>query len=496
MARNIADIKTTADLWLKQQVKAKQYVYKKSELDKAVMNYLIQEQILAELNNQYLFIKSNKETASSSFLNNLWVLVFQFLDLAFDENWYITGYYSYKFLVDNFSCPQKQITVSTQKKTNTIIELPAGISILASYDKAFEEKVIVTKDFLEAKLRTLKQEHIILSSTENEYRTFADEIVSVLKSSSRDEKYFIDYFSNNSNPVLMARLIGALRQVEDFTLRIELEALFKLLNSKIAIPDPFNEVRLTSSAERPSYINRLELSMLKAIEYLKSIEKPKRLTKKIGVKDVDDLIVEETYHSLTIEGYTVTRALIEYLKNDNEYSDIEAENLRNDVAMRGFMEAIKYIKKLITSSYKVTEQVSKKLFEELWKPAYNAKLFKEDVDIYRKHMVAIKGAQYVPPAHEKVPYMISTLFDMSEEIENGFEQAIFLHFFYVGIHPHSDGNGRISRFLMNLALIRDKYKWLTIKVETRKEYFAALERSQLEDDISYFAEFILKSYKL
>jgi Fic family protein len=115
---------------------------------------------------------------------------------------------------------------------------------------------------------------------------------------------------------------------------------------------------------------------------------------------------------------------------------------------------------------------------------------KAQLDTYRKHMVAIRGAQYVPPNHEKLSFMLDEVFDYSRQIDNGFEQGIFLHFFYVGVHPHSDGNGRISRFLMNLAFIKDKYKWLTIPSEDRKNYFAVLEKSQLEDDISYFAEYI------
>lgn len=495
MAKNIAEIKKIAGQWIEEQIEAKQFVFKKSKLDRSIVRFLLHDQVLSELNSQYLFIKSASETRDSAFINNLWVLVFQFLDLAFAEDWYISGYYSYKFLVDNFSFPQKQITVSTKKKTNTIIELPAGVSILASHDKNFANKDIEVRNFLEAKLRSLKQEYVVLNSTENEYRSFSDEIVSILKSSSRDENYIIDYFTNNSNPVLMARLIGALRQIEDFSLRIELESLFKLSNAKIAIPDPFTEIRLSHSAERPSYINRLELSMLKAIDTLNCMVKPNKEDQKFTAADIENLVVDETYHSLTIEGYTVTRALIEYLQNDESYTTEETDNLKNRLAAKGFMSAIRYIEKIIASNFKITEQVSKKLFEELWKPSYNAKLLKADVDIYRKHMVAIKGAQYVPPGHEKVPYMIPAMFEMSQNISDGFELAIFLHYFYVGIHPHSDGNGRISRFLMNLALVRDGYKWLTIHSEQRKEYFSALEKSQIEDDISYFAEFILKSYK-
>jgi hypothetical protein len=48
---------------------------------------------------------------------------------------------------------------------------------------------------------------------------------------------------------------------------------------------------------------------------------------------------------------------------------------------------------------------------------------------------------------------------------------------------------------MNIAFINDSYNWLTIKSERRNDYFKALERSQLEDDIGYFTEFIISGIK-
>lgn len=494
MAKTYNEIEKVAKLWLKKQLDAEQFVFKKNDVDRSIYLYLEQKLLVAELNNQYIFIKVEHEFSINAFQNNLWILVLQFLNLAFEEGWYFTGYYAYQFAVENFSNREKQITIATKKKSNTIIELPADIKIVASYDADFNEKPLISKKFFSIEFKELQQEFLVIKSTENEYRSYQDEIISILKSNNRDEEFVLKYFQKNSQPVLLARLIGALREINDFGLRIELEKQLKLANVKISIKNPFGVVTLVESRERPAYLNRFELSMQKAIEYLANLNKPRRLTKKIGAKDLEKIIVNDTYHSLTIEGYTVTKALIEYLKTEDTGGEGFPEDLRNQLAAKGFMNALAYIKELNKSKYIINEQIASKLFEELWKPSINAGSINTKFDIYRKHMVAIKGAQYVPPSHEKVPYMIDEVFDYARKITNGFELAIFLHYFYVGVHPHADGNGRISRFLMNLALIQDKYHWLTIPSEDRKNYFGALERSQLEDDISYFAEYIISQY--
>ena len=490
MAYSYKEIEQEARRWLKEQLKREQFVFKKSELETSTYKYLQQQSLAAEINNQYIFLKSDSELSSTAFQNNLWLLVLQFLNEAFDSSWYFTGHYAYQFAVESFSYREAQITVTTKAKSNTIIELPAGIKIVARYDKDFNKKQLIKKGFLNINYKELKHELLVINSTENEYRNYQEEIISVLKNSNRDEEFIVQYFQENSQPVLLARLTGALREIGDHGLRIELEKQLKLNKSKVSIKNPFGPVILNESREKPTYLNRFELSIQKSIDTLNKTKKPRRLSKKLSTKELEELIVEDTYHSLTIEGYTVTRALIEYLKDQEQMTEVFPEDLRNQLAAKGFMNALAYIKELNKGKYTVNEQISYKLFQELWKPSINAGTVKAQLDTYRKHMVAIRGAQYVPPNHEKLSFMLDEVFDYSRQIDNGFEQGIFLHFFYVGVHPHSDGNGRISRFLMNLAFIKDKYKWLTIPSEDRKNYFAVLEKSQLEDDISYFAEYI------
>jgi hypothetical protein len=47
---------------------------------------------------------------------------------------------------------------------------------------------------------------------------------------------------------------------------------------------------------------------------------------------------------------------------------------------------------------------------------------------------------------------------------------------------------------MNAALLCGGLPWLTIRVEHRSEYFAALRQAQLNDDYRPFARFIAESF--
>ena len=66
--------------------------------------------------------------------------------------------------------------------------------------------------------------------------------------------------------------------------------------------------------------------------------------------------------------------------------------------------------------------------------------------------------------------------------------AAELHRRFVYIHPFIDGNGRVARLLMNLALLRNDYNIAIIPAVTRAEYVAALEAGH--SDAEMFQRFI------
>ena len=55
------------------------------------------------------------------------------------------------------------------------------------------------------------------------------------------------------------------------------------------------------------------------------------------------------------------------------------------------------------------------------------------------------------------------------------ERAARVHADFVKIHPFVDGNGRTSRLLMNLELMKDGFPPVVIPVEKRLEYYEALD---------------------
>ncbi len=74
------------------------------------------------------------------------------------------------------------------------------------------------------------------------------------------------------------------------------------------------------------------------------------------------------------------------------------------------------------------------------------------------------------------------------------ELAGTAHFRFVNIHPFGDGNGRVSRLLMNYILIKNNYPPLNIKYSERWQYYMALERGNLEHDEIHFLKWFMKYY--
>ena len=72
--------------------------------------------------------------------------------------------------------------------------------------------------------------------------------------------------------------------------------------------------------------------------------------------------------------------------------------------------------------------------------------------------------------------------------------ASLVHLKLVTIHPFEDGNGRISRLLMNFILLKNKYPMLNIKYSDREEYYDVLEDCQISGTTKKFADFIKKEY--
>jgi Fic family protein len=70
------------------------------------------------------------------------------------------------------------------------------------------------------------------------------------------------------------------------------------------------------------------------------------------------------------------------------------------------------------------------------------------------------------------------------------ELAFDAHFQIVSIHPFADGNGRLSRLLMNYVQQYHKLPLSIVYAEDKQDYFDALQNTRKSEDIGEFRNFM------
>ncbi|MBM7867409.1 Fic family protein [Heliobacterium gestii] len=119
---------------------------------------------------------------------------------------------------------------------------------------------------------------------------------------------------------------------------------------------------------------------------------------------------------------------------------------------------------------------------------------------YRIGPVFISGSKYAVCKPERIEEEVRALFLWAARERDKHHPVSFaaqLHKRFVFIHPFIDGNGRISRLLMNTALIQDGYMLAIIPPVLRHEYIALLEKAHVDDRpfMTFMAERVLESQK-
>lgn len=203
-------------------------------------------------------------------------------------------------------------------------------------------------------------------------------------------------------------------------------------------------------------------------------------------KELATFAVHFTYHTQRIEGSTLTlretAALLEagVSPNGRPMEDIkEAE-----AHMQVFYDMLK-------SRYLSPAEVL----------AWHSKLFaqtKPDIaGRIRRTGVRISGSRFVPPPQVEVPRLVNRFFDWYETHKDKIHPVVLaalVHLDFVTIHPFSDGNGRISRLMMNFVLGKKGYPMLNIPYEGRNSYYRALERSQVSGRNEPFVTWFMRQY--
>ena len=214
---------------------------------------------------------------------------------------------------------------------------------------------------------------------------------------------------------------------------------------------------------------------------------------------VDDVYVEDAYHSLSIEGYRASRELIERVRDGewNPDANTPDREQRDAMAAKGYNEAFKLVRDSVARVLqgndpgKVAEDDHGAWYRELFGPSVSAGILgAADLAGYRNDQVFIRRSRHTPPSREAVRDLMPTLFDVIREETDPAVRAVLGHFMFVYIHPYMDGNGRMGRFLMNVMFAAGGYPWTIVPVECRDAYMASLEAASIEKDIEPFTELL------
>lgn len=201
----------------------------------------------------------------------------------------------------------------------------------------------------------------------------------------------------------------------------------------------------------------------------------------------EKLLLEWTYNTNAIEGNTLT---INETKVVLEGITVGGKTMREHLEVINHRDAITYVEEIVKNKETFSEWQIKNLHRLILKGIND-----EFAGVYRDQQVFISGAKHRPPA----PFLIK---EQMEELINWYEQksnqlhpitrGAMLHAIFVGIHPFIDGNGRTSRLLLNLELMKEGYPPVIIKVVNRLNYYEALDKAHTQKDYDDFIQLVAK----
>lgn len=243
------------------------------------------------------------------------------------------------------------------------------------------------------------------------------------------------------------------------------------------------EVLIDKSSENLSKEQIIEIEKLKRI-YNRKISS---LSREEFEKFENAFFTELTYDSNAIEGSSLSLEDTNLIVNEGLVP--EGKTLREIDEAKNHILAINFLK-----SYKgdMTELFILKLHSIILKD-----ISEKFAGRYRKNPVRIFRSDARFPDYEKVPQLVKNLvhwYKIHKTNMHPFELAVIFSVKLVSIHPFIDGNGRISRLIMNFLLKKKGYPWINIYMKQRADYLKVIRKAN-DEDYKPILEFCIKTLK-
>ena len=238
----------------------------------------------------------------------------------------------------------------------------------------------------------------------------------------------------------------------------------------------------------------------------KQIDDMRPLPDDVEGRVMQKLRLDWNYHSNAIEGNKLSYGeTIAFLM---EGITAKGKPLKDHLDIRGHNEAINFLLSIVKDTRPISEADIRNLHKMILVEPYDVKAQTADglpttkrikLGEYKtlpNHVKTTTGEIHYYSSPEETPAKMQELMEWYAEATANSEIhpvviAALFHHKFVSIHPFDDGNGRLSRILMNLILMQKGYPPVVIKKDDRQNYYALLSRADNGDDWA-FIEYIIE----
>ncbi len=217
--------------------------------------------------------------------------------------------------------------------------------------------------------------------------------------------------------------------------------------------------------------------------------------------------LEWNYNSNAIEGNSLTLGETRSLLLHGLTA--AGKPMRDHLDIKGHNEAVVALEEFVRSEYPLTEQFVREMHQLLLGEPYHTPAQTAGGQPTRKlivpgryktspnNVLTATGEMFYFASPEETPGRMTDLVDWYRAEEaaptlHPVALAAEFHYRFVRIHPFDDGNGRMSRLLMNLILLRHGYPMTVIQAADRNRYLAALAEADAGEP-EPFLRFIIEN---
>lgn len=208
--------------------------------------------------------------------------------------------------------------------------------------------------------------------------------------------------------------------------------------------------------------------------------------------------------------YMITKSRIRSIHSSlaieaNSLSLFDVENISENKLVFGKRDEVQEVKNALEAYNNISNYNYKSEKDLLKVHGLMMKYFDEDNENYRNHGEGVKRKGeiiYMAPESILVPSLMKSLFEFinNSDLNIIILSAIF-HYYFVAIHPFTDGNGRCARFWVTLMLINyDKsFEFIPLEEEiylNQEVYYLSIAESHNNGNANIFIKFILNTINL